>query len=452
MSEANTSALEVRRDSQSPQPSNAIRLPSEMPPPPDPPAADVEPKPTAEEISKNELRLFDEAKKEAPVPDQLLDSAPMVKPSLVVPVQVSAEMLQDFLDCLSPITRDSDVPILRNVRMSYREGELLLEATDGRIWALVRLKATGGTDGFECVLPLQRARNVIRRIGARYATASIGVDLANIHLGNYSFPHGGSIREYPPRPPLMPEELKVALPACYVSSILKRLCPAVDPDHSRPNLRGVHLDFNDGLAIATDGHRLHMLALGELKLATRTPNRTPPSVTLTVEFFRFLQSVVERDWVGLIVNQRLVTAAGDDYGILAQPLEEGFVQWRQVLPDHDGFWIVDKEALLQPIRDAQSLGAAQLVVAVDTIGEKLIVRTRGDGATYETTLTARRRGGAAAVRVTLQPRYLREAVEATGGGGLVRLGFDEDGSELSPVTVRGEDDEFIAVIMPIRNP
>lgn len=451
MSEAKTSALELRRDPESPQPSIAIRLPSEMPPPPDPPPADVEPKPTAEQISKNELRLLDEAKKEAPVPDQLLDSVPMVKPSLVVPVQVSAQTLQDFLDCLSHITRESDVPILRNVRMSYTEGELLLEATDGRIWALVKLKATGGRDGFECVLPLGRARNVVRRLVARYATASIGVDLSNIHLGSYSFPHGGSIGEYPPRPPLMAEELKVALPSCYISSILKRLAPAVDPDHSRPNLRGVHLDFTDGLAIATDGHRLHMLALGELKMATRTPNRTPPSVSLTVEFFRFLQAVVERDWVGLIVNQRLVTAAGDDYGILAKPLDEGFPPWRQVLPDHGGFWIVDKEALLQAVRDAQSLGAAQVVMAVDTIGEKLIVRARGDGAAYETTLTARRRGGAAAVRVTLQPRYLREAVEAAGGG-LVRLGFDEDGSELSPITVRGEDDEFVAVIMPIRNP
>jgi DNA polymerase III sliding clamp (beta) subunit (PCNA family) len=446
--DAKPSALDVRHKTDLPQPSPAIRLPPETPPPTELPPEDVEPKPTAAQISKNELRLLAEAK-DAPVPDKLLESMPMSKPSRVVPVQVSAQMLQDFLDALSHIACESVVPILRNVRMSYREAELLLEATDERIWALVRLKAAGGPDGFECVLPLKRARNVVRRIRARYATVPIGLDLDNIHLGNYSLPHGGSIRQYPPRPPLLAEELKVALPASYVSSILKRLGPVVDAKHEKLNLRGIHLDFNDGLAVATDGHRLHFLSLAELRVATRTPNRAPPSVTMTVAFFKFLQAVVDGDWVGLVVNERLVTAAGEDFGILARPLEEGFAQWRSVIAEHRGYWVVDKQVLRQVARDAQALESAHLLLAVDTIGDRLIVRARGDGATYETALAAQRRGGPSAVRVAVKPSYLYDAVDATGGD-LVRLGFDENGDELAPLTVRGEDNDFVAVIMPIR--
>lgn len=449
MSEAKPSALEVRRASEHTRSTTAIRLPDETPPPPETPPVDIEPKPTVEQISKNELRLLTEAGSDAPVPSQILDSVPMVKPSLVVPVQASAHMLQDFLDCLAPIARRSDVPIMRNARMSYTEGELLLEATDGRTWALVRLKAQGGTDGFECVLPLSRARNVVRRILARYATVSIGVDASNIHLGNYSFPHGGSIREYPARPPLLAEELKVALPSCYLGEILRRLGPVVDPDHPRTGLRGIHLDFNEGLAVATDGHRLHLLALPELKIATRTPNRTQPSVTLPCEFFRFLQATVDNEFIGLVVNQQLVTAAGHDYGILVRPLEDGFVSWRQVMPHQDGVWLVEKQGLLEILRDAQSLGAAEVLLAVDSIGERIVLRARGDDAAYETTIPARRRGGPSVVRVALDPSYLRDAVEAVEGG-LVRLGFDADGSDIAPITVRGADDELVAVVMPIR--
>jgi DNA polymerase III sliding clamp (beta) subunit (PCNA family) len=449
MSEAKPSALELRQNPESSEAANAIHLPAEMPPPPEAPPADLEPAPTVEQLTKNELRLLEEADKTAPVPERLLESVPMVKPSLVVPVEVNAHLFQDFLDSLTHLTRRGDVPIMRNVRMSYTEGELQLEATDGRVWGRVRLKAQGGRDGFECVLPLQRARNVIRRILSRYATLSIGVDQANIHLGNYSFPHGGSLRDYPARPTLMPDQLKVALPACYISSILQRVGPAVDPDHDRPVLRGIHLDFSDGLAVATDGHRLHLLALPEMKMATRSPHQTPPSVTLTPEVFRFLAAVVERNWVGLLVHPQLVTAVGTDFGVLAQPLEEGFVHWRKVLPDHDGFWVVDKEALLEGLRDAQPLGATEAVLTVDTIGERLVVRLRGhEDAACETTITAQRRGGAPALRVTLNPRYLLDAVDATAGG-LVRLGFSPDGAEPSPVTVRGADDEFVAVIMPI---
>jgi DNA polymerase III sliding clamp (beta) subunit (PCNA family) len=247
----------------------------------------------------------------------------------------------------------------------------------------------------------------------------------------------------------MPEQLKVALPASYVASILKRLGPAVKPDHSRPSLRGIHLDFNEGIAVATDGHRLHMLSLAEVRMATRTPNRAQPSVTMTVEFFRFLQAVVDREWVGLIVNEKLVTAAGADFGVLAKPLEEGFPQWQRIVPDRSGYWVVDREALRQAARDAQMLGSEQVTLAVDSIGDRIIIKARGNEATYETTLPARRRGGPPAVRLTVHPRYLLDAVEPAAGG-LVRLGFDEDGDELQPLTVRGEDEDFLAVVMPIR--
>jgi DNA polymerase III sliding clamp (beta) subunit (PCNA family) len=172
-------------------------------------------------------------------------------------------------------------------------------------------------------------------------------------------------------------------------------------------------------------------------------------VTLTLEFFRFLQAVVDREWVGLIVNDKLVTAAGEDFGVLATPVEETFPPWQRSVPDRAGYWVVDKEALRQAIRDAQTLGSEQVTLAVDSIGDRLIVKARGKDATYETTLPARRRGGPPAVRLAVHPRYLLDAVEATGGG-LVRLGFDEDGGEFEPLTVRGEEEDFLAVIMPIR--
>src|SRR6266542_1240236 len=234
MDEASPSALELRREPNVARDATAIRLPAEAPPPPEPPI-DMEPKPTAEQVSKNELRLMAEAK-DAPVPEKILETLPLVKPSEVVPVQVSAQMLQDFLDAFAHVARQSDLPILRNVRMTYTEGELLLEATDQRIWALAKLKVSGGRDGFECVLPLQRARNVIRRMQSRYSMVAIGLDMANIHIGNYSIPHGGALREFPQRPALMPEQHKVALPAYYVASILKRLGTVVNPEISKAGL------------------------------------------------------------------------------------------------------------------------------------------------------------------------------------------------------------------------
>src|SRR5688572_12272356 len=124
-----TTALEVR-EKQAPRP-GGIRLPEEMPSPaPEITPEEADPKPTVAQIPKNELRLVDEAKN-APAPSKVLESVPVVKPSLVVPVQLATEPLAEALDALARIAEDraSNYPILRNVRLTYSEGTLLAEAT-----------------------------------------------------------------------------------------------------------------------------------------------------------------------------------------------------------------------------------------------------------------------------------------------------------------------------------
>jgi DNA polymerase III sliding clamp (beta) subunit (PCNA family) len=430
-------------------PTDAIRLPDETPAPAAELSAEAEPGPSVEQITANELRLMKELRSTPPTPERILEAAPLIQPSLVAPVHVNAMLFRQFLDALSFVAREAaDVPILRNVRMTYNEGEMVLEATDHSVWAIARLKAHGGADGFECVLPLGRALNVIRRISAHYATLSLGIDKDSIHIGPYSFPHGGSIRDYPQRMPLQPEELKAALPAHYLESIVERVGPVVPRDHDRPSLRGVHLDFNEGVAVATDGHRLHALVLHDLQIATKNSYRARPSVTLTLAAFEYLRAVSDREWVGLVINEKLVTAAGEDFGIMAKPLPGPFANWRRVIPNYPGYWITGKEALLEALKEAEPLESPCIKLSVDSLADRLIVSTRRDkGDSYQRAIPAHRRGGSPTLRCALDPIYLRDAVQATAGG-LVRLGFDEDNTEERPITVRGEEDDFLAVVMP----
>ena len=448
MDDATNVALELRKESTPPP--DPIRLHAETPLPPPELAPENEPAPTAEQISKNELRLMEESKSPPP-PDRVLEAPPLIKPSLVAPVQLNGKMLLEFLDAMSSVAAErATVPIARNVLMTYTEGELRLEATDSHVWAIAKMKAQGGRDGFECVLPLKRARNVVRRMLASHPLVSLGVDAENIHIGHYSFPHGGNIRDYPQRPTLLTEELKAILPTHYLDCILDRLVGLIDADHERSPLRGVHLDFEDGVAVATDGHRLHMVGLAELEIITRRRYRRRPSLTLTAEFFEFLRSVADRQWLPLIVNEKMVTAAGEDFGVLAKPIEGTYADWRKVIPSYDGYWVVEKEGLIEAIKDAQPLSNESLALAVDGIGDQLILTARGpDREVYRRGLQARRKGGPPALRFAVNPEYLLYAVESADGG-LVRLGFDDQEPEQSPLTVRGERDDYLAVVMPRR--
>ncbi len=278
----------------------------------------------------------------------------------------------------------------------------------------------------------------------------MGIDAQHVHLGPYSFPHGGAVRDFPARTPLMPEELKAVVPAHYITEIIERVLPASTDDADEPGLGGVHLDFDEGLAIATDRARLHLLHLGEMRVEAKGTYRARPAVTLTRAFFEYLQAVVNREWIGLVVADKLVTAFGDDFGAIARPLEQSFPGWRKAIPSYAGYWVSDKEAFLQMLDEAQPLERTHVHLSVDSIAEKLLVSARSaDGDAYKNSVTAHRQGGPASVRVALDPQYLREAIEATAGG-LIRLGFEHERSETQPITVRGEDDDFLAVVMPCK--
>jgi DNA polymerase III sliding clamp (beta) subunit (PCNA family) len=438
-------ALELRRELQSEDP---IRLPAELPPPLAELPPEVEPAPPAEQVTKNELRLMEE-RKSPPPPDRVLENAPFLKPSVVAPVQLNGNLFLQFLDALTSVAKESaDVPIRRNVLLTYTEGELRLEATDDRVWAIARMKAHGGRDGFECVVPLKRARNIVRRMLARYPAMSLGVDGERVHLGDYSFPHGGNIRDFPKRPILLPEELKAALPSLYLHSILERLVGVIDPEHEKPELRGVHLDFEAGVAVATDGYRIHMLGLTELEIVTRKRYRRRPALTLTVELFEYLRSVTERQWVPLVVNEKMVTAAGEDFGVMARPIDGAFVDWQKCVRRDLGYWLIDKAALIETVKDALAVSSESLELAVDSIGEQLILTAYGPGReVFRRSLRARRKGGLPALRCCVNPQYLRYAIESVEGG-LVRLGFDDHEPTRKPIMVRGEPEDFLAAVMP----
>jgi hypothetical protein len=154
--------------------------------------------------------------------------------------------------------------------------------------------------------------------------------------------------------------------------------------------------------------------------------------------------------VGLSINDQLVTAVGEEFGVLARPLDGPFVDWRAAIPAYTGYWVVDKEALVETLKDAQALLCEHVRLVVDSIADQLIITARGpQGDTYRRALTAHRKGGPPMLRCAVDPRFLLYAVDSTEGG-LVRLGFDDQEQDHKPITVRGEDDDFLAVLAPCR--
>ena len=436
--------------------SHSIDLPKEMPEVPTiTPDAIFERGP--ELVSKEEKRIEEEEKHEAPPPKVIFESTPMVKNSVVVPVEVDGESLQDFLQALSKVAGHdcSSLPILEAAKMTYGGGELELEATDLNLWAIVKLKAFGGDQAFQAMLPIARALNIIKRLRTSYNLVKIAMDENNIHFGNYSFPPPGKVEDYPRRPVVMREEALCALPAHYFEEILDRVAPAVSDDVTRQNLCGINLDFEHKVAVATDGHRLHKFKLEQVYVDRLDSLRSAPNVTLSSSFFRFVGAVAGRDWVGLKVSDKQVSAAGEGYAAIMKPVDAAFPPWQQIVPKYKGYWVIDRKDLIDAVKDAQGLCGKEkdkgLTIQVDGITERIMVMAKGpDGERFERRLAGRFNDGPSVLTFGVNPKYLMDAIMSCTGG-LIRLAFSkEKDAELSPMTIRGESNDFEAIVTPMR--
>lgn len=73
-----------------------------------------------------------------------------------------------------------------------------------------------------------------------------------------------------------------------------------------------------------------------------------------------------------------------------------------------------------------------------------------EGRKTKESLGARRADGPAIVDVAIDSKFLLAAVLACKSG-LIRLSFSGGKDQsVSPITIRGEDDQFKAVVMPLR--
>lgn len=429
-------------------------LPDETPPPPDC-EDDIGPGPV--EIVTREEELHEEYVN-APPPIRVIDRLMVTKPSIVVPIEVNAKALWGFLEALRNVTGGgTDYPILSGVKMSFIPGEdgvLLLEATNRTSWAAASLKAEGGQQPFEAVLPLQRAINVIKLLSTSYSTVSIGMDERRIHVGDHSFPFGGKIAHFPKKPELKSPQASLVFNTNYLTEIPERVLPAVDGvDGSRVNLNGVYIDLQKKAAVGSNGNRMHALLLPQMHIEEeRSDADLPDGIRIPIEIYRYMAAVEDRDWTGLRICEDRVMVGHEDFGAVAMLSKVHYPDWEKAFPVWPGSWTVSSQEFMDATKEGSLLlnprGREGMSFRFSTMNELVIVSSESpNGDTFERHIGASYTGKVPGdVTVSLNASYVLDALDACMGDS-VRIGI---GGELEPVTFQGDGNAFKATIMPIR--
>jgi DNA polymerase III sliding clamp (beta) subunit (PCNA family) len=154
------------------------------------------------------------------------------------------------------------MPILGNVHLLTRNGQLELTTTDFDVTLTATLPAEGDLD---VLLPVKLLNQLVKPEGKgsseegvvimTMAGNIVGVTIDGLTSKLATLP----VEEFPSLPSRDGLGLVALWPAAEFRAALSYVLPAVSSDTTRPHLHGVYLD---GSRVAsTDGHRLHTAAL-----------------------------------------------------------------------------------------------------------------------------------------------------------------------------------------------
>lgn len=339
----------------------------------------------------------------------------------------------------------STVPALANVLIEAGESGVVVAATDMELSLRAPLEARVEEAGTVVVPKL--AADIVRSMVPGEVTLEHhdGEGVVSITGGSSSF----SLNSHQPGEfPALPAEdgAGVVIPADVFLSTADRVVRAASRDDTRPVLTGVlvRLDEDSLTMVATDSYRL---AVRQAPLASgpaQAQQAIVPARALA-EAQRAI-ALAGADAIEVVLSETSATFRAGDVVLTTRLIDGQFIDYRQLIPtefNHD--LQIDRGELLAvlgriaviaqrntPVRVALSDGQMTLSVVSEQFGEgheSIPVAFSGEP-----------------MEIGFNVEFLRAGVESAEGDTL-RLGLI---SNLRPGLLRGDDDTFRYLLMPIR--
>ncbi len=336
------------------------------------------------------------------------------------------------------------LPILANVLIEAREGELQVAATDLEVGARVTVPATVGRVG-GITLAARKLVELVRELPGQPVALTLQENgWVQLVCGTAAFRLVGlPAEEYPPIEVGSADDwLPVDGPR--LRAMVTRTSYAMSQDESRPFLNGLYLVVRkrELRLVATDGHRL---ALSRVELDTDVEMSGIVPRKAVHEMGRVLGG---SDGAALAVRENQFFLRTPGFVLVSKLVEGQFPNYEQVLPKaHPRRLVVGREPLIagvrrvsvvaedrtRPVRLTAGSGRLRLSASSQELGEAEEVLT-ADFAGEELT-------------IGFNARYLLDALAPMEGEHVVVDLKDP----LSPGVFKGAtEDEHLCVIMPMR--
>jgi len=356
------------------------------------------------------------------------------------------DVLSDALQTVQrAVSARPGIPALTGVHMTATsDGSLDLATTDLEVSARLHLEVQVQQEGVALV-PARLLADMVKSFDQAPVDFEAEGGQARVVCSNYE----GTVRCLPAEdfPALhVPSGTKVTVNAGELASGIQQVARAASRDEARPILTGVLLEISrEGLTmVATDSYRLAMrelTATAEGEARALVPERALTEVGRAA-------GGEEKSEAELLVDQSQVTFRVGKLTLTSRLIEGEFPNYRQLLPEgYENQLSSSRQQLVDAVRRVGLLARESSPVKMEfnALGVRLSSSSPDLGEAVEV-VEAKYEGED--LTVAFNPGYLADGLSVATGD-RVRIEV-RDG--LKPGVIRGDDEGFLYLVMPVRLP
>jgi DNA polymerase III subunit beta len=249
----------------------------------------------------------------------------------------------------SVVSTRSTIPVLANVLLEAKDGELLLTTTDMELSVSTQVAAEVTKAGVT-TLPAKRLFSVIRELPSQPIQLSVdSKDSATIECGSSFFKIMGLSADDYPEIPAPEENQSYALEPATLKHMLKCVQYAASVDETRYVLNGILFSFNNKklTVVATDGRRL-ALCENEVDFPAEIDlDMVVPAKAIN----ELLRNLKDEGTIKLIAAGNQVIFDLGDMRLVSKLIDGTFPNYQQVIPAQCEERIaIERETLLHAVR------------------------------------------------------------------------------------------------------
>ncbi|MHB0914436.1 MAG: DNA polymerase III subunit beta [Thermoleophilia bacterium] len=357
-------------------------------------------------------------------------------------------LLEKLQTVLKTVATKSTMPILAGIHLkTLGPGEIELSSTDMERSLRIKAKASVTTEG-AIVAPGKLLTDVVRSLPAGEINISEDSENQMIEIvsGQASFKLNCLPAQDFPRLPEMHEDASFEIEAKPLLQVINTVARAASRDETRPVLTGILVKFSkDRLKmVATDSYRLSIMEIQAGSSLADKKEVTVPRHTL--EELARLFSAESDDKINVAIAESQIMFSNDEAILTSRLIEGQFPNYQQLLPEEFKSEVrIDKEELLEVVGRIGLMAQKNAPLKLSFADGQLTVsaQTPQVGEAKEALAVPY---ADEAMEIGFNPEFLRSGIESVDGESVVIRII----SALRPGLVKGEGDDFLYLIMPVR--